>query len=212
MSTVGEILDEFFSPFSQERLWVMPESDNYTQIVRAWQPVIDAANRTKASLAGDCARWQSSFRTNPAWTPAMTDAPKPGAFREFVASPPGTDPDTCRNAFVVYVASKTASIVPLPGAPLIPQVQTRELYTCSVGSFNIYTTVDQIDCGAKTAIMNFWMYNAMSRRSFGRFANHPAFALSRMATQFMWWNWVESVEWTSGPVRTMPRPQSARRW
>ena len=36
MTTVGDILDEFFSPFSSETLWVMPEDDNYTEIVRKW--------------------------------------------------------------------------------------------------------------------------------------------------------------------------------
>ncbi len=43
MTTVGEILDEFFSPFSSEKLWIMPESDGYTALVRKWQPVIDAS-------------------------------------------------------------------------------------------------------------------------------------------------------------------------
>jgi hypothetical protein len=216
MSTeIGDILDEFFSPFSREKLWVMPESDNYTRLVRAWQPVIGAVGRTKANLAANCARWQSSYRTNAAWQPTKTDAAKPGAYREFVASPPGTDPETCKSAFVIYVTSKAARSVPFPLNPLspvLPEIQTRNLYTCSIGSFNIYTTVDQIDCGARTARMNFWMYNSMSKRSFGRFASHPAFSLSGMATQYMWWNWVESVEWTGGTVRTLPNPQVSRRW
>jgi hypothetical protein len=94
------------------------------------------------------------------------------------------------------------------------EIQTRNLYTCSIGSFNIYTTVDKVDCATKTATVNYWMYNAMSRHSFGRFASHPAFRLSRMATQYMWWNWVESVDWSSGAVRTLPRAiaAGARRW
>lgn len=29
MTTIGDILDEFFSPLSRERLWIMPESDSY---------------------------------------------------------------------------------------------------------------------------------------------------------------------------------------
>lgn len=212
MSTIGDILDEFFSPFSRERLWVMPENDNYTRIVRGWQPVIDASTRTKAHLSANCPQWQSSYMTNTAWRPSMTDAAKPGAYREFVASPPGTDPDTCRNAFVLYMASKAAGMAPRPVPIPMPEIQTRDLYTCSIGSFNIYTTVDQVDCSAKTARMNFWMYNSMSRRSFGRFASHPVFSLSGMATQFMWWNWVESVEWTSGSVRTVQSATGSRRW
>jgi hypothetical protein len=211
MTTVGDVLDEFFSPFSSERLWIMPESDGYTAIVKQWQPVIDATNRTKQHLVGHCAQWSANYVTNPTWRPTKTDAPKPSSYREFVPSPPGTDPDTCRNAFVVYATSKAARTVPLPILPL-PEIQTRNLYTCSIGSFNVYTTVDGIDCATSTATMSFWMYNAMSKRSFGRFASHPAFSLSRMATQYMWWNWVESVDWSSGMLRTVPRATGANRW
>ena len=198
MKAIGDILDEFFSPFSSEKLWVMPESDKYTEIVREWQPVIEATNRTKLDLATGCAHWASSFVTD----------------REFVPSPPGTDPRTCQDAFVIYVSSKVAEglCAPPPISPFLPPIQTRNLYTCSIGSFNIYTTVDKIDCASKTATMNYWMYNAMSKRSFGRFASHPAFALSRMATQYMWWNWGEAVEWNSGVVRRVSRAVGARRW
>ena len=209
MTTVGDILDEFFSPFSTERLWVMPEVDGYTRIVRRWQPVIDATNRIKANVAANCAQWSTSYGTNRAWQPTRTDAPKPGSYREFVPSPPGTDPDTCRNAFIVYALSRAANP---PLTIIMGGVQTDALYTCSIGSFNIYATVDRIDCAAKTATLDFWMYNSMSRRSFGRFANHPVFFLSGMATQYMWWNWVESVEWTRGMVRTLPSATSGGGW
>jgi hypothetical protein len=126
----------------------------------------------------------------------MTDSPKPGAFRDFVPSPPGTDPPTCEKAFIIY-----ATTMVLPG----PTIETFELYTCSIGSFNIYTTVDAVDCGAKTATMNFWMYNSMSKRSFGRFASNPVFKACGMKTQYMWWNWVENVDWSSGAVKTLPK-------
>lgn len=209
MTTIGDILDEFFSPLSRERLWIMPESDNYTHIVRQWRSVIDAITRTKNHLQMNCAIWGGSYMTNPAWRPAMTDAPKPGAYRDFVPSPPGTDPETCQNAFVVYVTSKAADLV-LPGYQ--PEIQTQNLYTCSIGSFNLFTTVDRVDCAAKTARMDFWMYNNMSRRSFGRFASHPAFRLSGMRSQYMWWNWKESVDWISGTMRVVPSTGVTRGW
>jgi hypothetical protein len=193
-TTVGQVLDEFFSPFSSETLWVMPENDNYTRIVRRWQPVIDAVSKAKANLEANCANWNANHGTDSSWKPGMTDPPvtDPNAYREFVPSPPGTDPETCRNAFIVYVTTKAA--------PSIPTIQTFELYTCSIGSFNIYATVDSIDCAAKTARMNIWMYNAMSQRSFGRYASHPLFALSGMEKQYMWWNWKESHSWGSAPA------------
>jgi hypothetical protein len=209
MASIGDILDEFFSPFSGERLWVMSENDEYTLRVRAWQPVRDAISATKSNLAAFCSLWASTYVSAPSWQPGKTDAPKPGAYRAFVPSPPGTDPETCKSAFVVYVASKAAGAI-TPGVNR--GLQTDNLYTCSIGSFNIYTTVDLIDCAAKTATMNFWMYNAMSRRSFGRFAEHPVFALCGMRTQYMWWNWVENVNWTSGVVRTVPRAAGTGGW
>ena len=215
MATIGDILDEFFSPFSRERLWIMPETDNYTQIVRQWQPVIDAVSRIKAYAAANCPYWQANYVTSPAWQPTMTDAPKPNAHREFVPSPPGTDPITCRNAFVIYVTSKAASVggrFVLPPLGVIPEIQTRNLYTCSVGSFNIYTTADRIDCAARRATLNFWMYNNMSRHSFGRFANEPVFAACGMRSQYMWWNWVDTIDWSAGTVMTLPNTTSGSRW
>jgi hypothetical protein len=164
----------------------------------------------KANVAAQCDVWKTSFVSAASWKPSKTDSPKPGAYREFVASPPGTEPETCKSAFIVYAASiaaKTAArLLPIfPVANSIPEVQTNALYTCSIGSFNIYTTVNTIDCNAKTATMNYWMYNSMSKKSFGQFADHPVFSASGMKTQYMWWNWVENVEWTSGSVKTVPK-------
>ncbi len=105
MTTVGDILDEFFSPFSKEKLWVMPERDKYTKIVRDWDPVKKAVKATKSHLAVNCVKWASMHKSKPSWKPTMTDAPKAGAYRHFVRSPPGTDPQTCKSAFIVYVTS-----------------------------------------------------------------------------------------------------------
>ncbi|WP_054032064.1 eCIS core domain-containing protein [Desulfatitalea tepidiphila] len=192
-TTIGEILNEFFSPFSSEHLWVMPEGDNYTRIVRRWQPVIDAVNQAKADLEANCAAWSAGHRTDSSWTPGMTDPPvtDPNAHGIWVASPPGTDPQTCKDAFIIYVGSHLL---------LGPPVQTFELYTCSIGSFGIYVTVDSIDCATQTADMNIWMYNAMDQGSFGQYASHPAFALSGMERQYMWWNWHESHSWGAAPA------------
>lgn len=208
-TTVGQVLDEFFSPWSSETLWEMDSSDDYTTIVRAWQPVIDAVSAIKQNIASDCATWESSHWTDSSWQPGMTDPPAtdPNAVNEFVPSPPGTDPDTCRNAFILYQGSRAVGIL---GGGLSQPIQTWELYTCSIGSFNIYVTVDMIDCATNTATLNIWMYNAMSQRSFGRFASHPAFRLSGMEKQYMWWNWTETISWTgAGTVTTVVPPDSS---
>jgi len=201
-TTVGQILDNFFSPFSYERLWVMRESDNYTAIVRRWQPVINAVNQVKAHLEANCTAWSRNHTTDPSWRPGMTDPPvtDPRAHGIWISSPPGTDPGTCRNAFIIYVTSKAAGSLPFSVVP-VPEIQTFELYTCSIGSFGIYATVDTIDCTAKSARINIWMYNAMDRESFGRFADHPAFSLSGMERQYMWWNWKENHRWGTAAVQ-----------
>jgi hypothetical protein len=208
MATIGDILDEFFSPFSSQKLWVMPENDDYTQRVRKWNPVIQAVARIKTNLGTFPTTWNAAYKSDASWKPTMTDSPKPGADREFVPSPPGTDPETCKSAFIVYVTSKAAKGL-IPGGGILPSVQTDALYTCAIGSFNIYTTVDVIDLPKRTATMNFWMYNAMSKTSFGKFANHAAFSLSGMKTQYMWWNWKENVTWTAGSVTTLPTVATA---
>jgi hypothetical protein len=204
VATIGEILDEFFSPLGRERLWVMPETDNYTKIVRSWKPVIDAVAQAKADLAANCATWSGGRQTTPTWRPGMTDPPitDPNALRVFKKSPSGTDPATCMAAFAVYLEAKAIRLMsrlPLPMVPLpLPEGQTFQLYTCSIGSFNIFATADRVDCAAGTATMNVWMFNCMSRDSFGRFARLNAFKVSKMANQYMWWNWKEAHRW--GPA------------
>ena len=203
-TTVGAILDEFFSPFSDETLWAMNESDNYTVIVRGWQPVIDALNLIKENIASDCATWSAAHRTTASFRPGMTEPMilDPNAYRHgvWIPSPPGTDPDTCRNAFVIYEGTKYS---------LGPTVQTRDLYTCSIGSFGLAVTVNSIDCASNTADINVWMYNIMSEHSFGKFARY--FPASGMKNQYMWWNWDETIRWTgSGGVSTDPERRRGR--
>lgn len=213
MSTIGDILDQFFSPFSTENLWVMPETDEYTVIVRQWSHVIASTRRAKLNLSHNCSFWNAHYITNPAWKPTMTDSPKPGAFRDSVSKPLGTEPEICKKAFIIYVASGVAkSVRNVFGVGPPKAIQTDELYTCSIGSFRIWTTVDTIDCAAKKATMNFWMFNTMSRGSFGIYADDPVFRLCGMKNQYMWWNWVETVEWTAGGVTTVPKPASGWNW
>lgn len=184
-TSVGDVLDNFFSPMSSEKLWVMGEGDNYTQIVRQWGPVINAVGRVKNHLESNCETWSTDHATDPSWEPGKTDPPEtdPNAYDEWVSSPPGTDPTTCRNAFIVYMTTS---------------YQTSDLYTCSIGSFGIYATVDSIDCANETAELNVWMYNAMDQESFGKYADHPVFSMSGMERQYMWWNWSESHSWGGG--------------
>jgi hypothetical protein len=198
-TTVGAILDEFFSPFSSATQWDMPEGDNYTTIVRGWQPVIDGLNSIKSNISSDCAAWAASHRTDSSWHAGMTKPPvtDPNAYPLWVSSPPGTDPETCRNAFILYQSSRLVG----------PSVQSMDLYTCSIGSFGLYVTVDSINCTSHTATIRVWMYNTMDQSSFGRFASY--FPLSGMEPQYMWWNWDEEISWTGAGVTTAPESGSS---
>ncbi|MGJ8678428.1 MAG: eCIS core domain-containing protein [Akkermansiaceae bacterium] len=184
-TTAGDVLDEYFSPTSVERLWLMPESDAYTRLVRRWQPVIDTVNNVKADLLANCSNWNTIHKTDSSWTPSKTDPPvtDPNAHDTWVPSPPGTDPGTCAVAFVEYHATGN---------------QTFALQTCSIGSFGIYATIDAIDCNQGAAVINFWMYNAMDQGSFGPFTH--LFPFSGQQRQYMWWNWDENLIWGAGPI------------
>jgi hypothetical protein len=181
---IGDILDAFFSTSRRERIWIMNESDPYTARVRQWQPVINAVEAAKRDLEGNCENWRQNHMTDPSWSPGPTDPPvtDPNAWARWVASPPGTDPQTAGIAFLIYKSTG---------------VQTDELYTSAIGSFGIYVTAEDIDCAHRQCRLRVWMYNAMDRTSFGRYARY--FPGSGMARQYMWWNWEEEHNWSPTP-------------
>jgi hypothetical protein len=213
---IGDILNEFFLPSSitDEKIWLMYENSLYTQIVRKWTPVIDAVTEAKSSLITDCAKWQV-YNTDSHWKPGAGDsfnefksrADQGKAYRKLVESPLGTEPETCKEAAMPYFTSVISTLMSVNDpyriitTPLIP-IQTDKLHTCAIGSFNLFATVDRIDCQRKNAVLNFWIYNAMTRGSFGRYATHPKFKHSGMKTQYMWWNWIESFEWKADATKT----------
>lgn len=188
-TSIGQILDNFFSPHSSEKMWVMKEGNDYTEIVRRWDPVIKAVNKVKKHLESNCVTWRRLHKTDPSWKPGKTDPPKtdPNAYEKWVHQPPGTDPATCAEAFSVYMGTKPV--------PFTRGYQSFELYTCAIGSFGIYATVDSINCTNQDAELNIWMYNAMDQKSFGPFKK--LFPMSGMKRQYMWWNWSDSHTWGS---------------
>lgn len=203
-TTVGPILDQYFSPFSSPRVWVMEEADPYTVLVRAWQPVIEAQAWLLTHLEQNAAEWAARHRTTAGWVPGMTGH-DPAAASNAVASPPGTDPITCRNAFLPYIAGEAVRNNPLvPLGQLLPRIETWELHTCAIGSFALRATVDTIDEAAGTATVNVWMQNEMSRSSFGKFADQAV--LSGQATQYMWWHWRVPHRWVPTPPPPPPPP------
>ncbi len=184
LTTVGDILDSYFSDSTSERLWIMPEHDEYTRRVRAWSAVQDALKSAKTLLEKNCNTWQTSHMTDPSWQPGPTDPPAtdPNAWGIWVNSPAGTDPATAGSAYSIY---------------LISNRQIDALWTSAIGSFGIYVTVDEIDCCKKIcgAKLQIWMYNSMDRDSFGVFADSWFFRKSGQARQYMWWNWKEKHTW-----------------
>lgn len=179
---IGDILRLFFSLLSHEHVWRMDESDPYTAIVRRWQPVINAVEDAKRDLEGNCENWSQNHMTDPSWSPG-TDPTVPNAWSLRVRRPPGTDPETARGH---YIFSQVTGF------------QSDVLHTSSIGSFRIFVTTDQLDCARGRSTLQVWMWNAMTRSSFGDFAEELPFSISGMATQTMWWNWTEEHKWTPG--------------
>ena len=201
-TTVGPILDEYFSPLSHARVWVMEESDPYTVLVRGWQPVIDGQAWLLTHLEQNTAEWAAGHRTTSGWSPGTTGF-DPAAASKYVAHPPGTDPTTCTNAFLPYVGGEAVRNNPwVPFGQLLPRIETWELHTCAIGSFALRATVDAINEAAGTATVNIWMQNEMSRTSFGRFADKAV--LSGQATQYMWWHWRVPHRWVPTPPPPPP--------
>ncbi len=207
-TSAGDVLDTFFSPFSEERLWVMDANDPYTQIVREWQPVIDTLASMKNHLENNCPLWSTNHLTDNSWAPGMTDPPvtDPNAFPNWIHSPSGTDPVTCALAFSIFQGSRASQVAPILPFPLplpqIPTIQTTALHTCSIGSFGLYVTLDNIDCNSGSASLKIWMYNAMDEDSFGPFVS--IFPVSGMERQYMWWNWIEDYTWSPGSGGGVP--------
>jgi RHS repeat-associated protein len=175
---VGDVLNEYFSPFSHEKVWIMGPTDHYTQIVRKWQSVITAVDDAKTSLRSNPADWDAHHKTTSSWKPGAAYVMDQNAWQERVANPPGTDPDTAKREFSYW--KKTG-------------IQTDALYIATIGSFEVFVTANQLDLTTRKAVLNVWMFNLMDRRSFGRFAQYAV--LSGQANQWMWWNWTEDYTW-----------------
>ena len=183
-TSVGQILEAFFSEKSTgPRLWIMREDDLYTTIVRKWDSVKRSIEIIKSKVAEDPKKWETSHITTINWEPKMQYGfdPRVG-YEGLIVSPPGTDSVTARNAYIIFK---------------LTTIQTDKLHTSSIGSYRIAATIDKISFNPCKATINVWMYNEMSRQSFGRFAKHWYFRNSSMQSQFMWWNWKERINFTS---------------
>ena len=63
LTTIGEVLDEFFSIFNtRPDLWVMPSMDPYTSIVRKWGPVMQNVTDLKRQVAKSPKDWKETFK------------------------------------------------------------------------------------------------------------------------------------------------------
>lgn len=196
----------------------MSEGDGYTKTIRDWFVVKEAIRKIKSDwfdFADELGRtgkfpvdspWDY---TDPMWKPNLSNSrlaetSGKSGHRQFVQSPPGTDPADCLRELSIFLGALASSAFSSRSRVLLTNSQTDGLFRGAVGSFTIFTTVDNYDGAAKSATLNFWMFNAMTRSSFGRYANEPLVVRARcgMQSQYMWWNWAESISWNTGFVRT----------
>ena len=183
-TTIAPILESFFSrTVSEPMLWVMGENDEYTTIVRNWESVKNQLPIIKSRVARAPRIWSASHTTSPTWRPQMRYGFDPrSGYEVLVSSPPGTDPITARNQYIIY---------------WFTTIRTDSLHTSAIGSYRLAATVDTVTFNPCRATINIWMYNEMSRRSFGQYANHWYFRGRPMPSQFMWWNWKERIKFDS---------------
>jgi RHS repeat-associated protein len=199
LTQVGTILSAFMSYFDfGPTLWVMPEDDSYTKIVREWIAVREGMNALKADLAANVARWSTDHTTTSGWAPTIgievpggraAVFPDPRSVNKFIPGSRriGTEPDQVEPEFKIW---------------FFTGIQTDALHTGAIGSFNLYATVDRADsCGAT---LDVWMYNEMGKTSFGGFANHWFFRRRPMRSQFMWWHWKQEVAIRGTQVIELP--------
>jgi RHS repeat-associated protein len=181
MTQVIEILSAFF--FSKkESLWIMDESDPYTEIIRKWGLVEANVNNILALIASNPVTWQQNHTETPGW--------KPGPNEDLDARFGGwndqdgnyeTSPDVAKTELLKYFTNGT---------------QSDALHIASVGSFRIWATLKQIDLQCRTADVNIWISNTMDKLSFGDAATWPIIKNSPMTTQHMWFHWQESIIYT----------------
>jgi RHS repeat-associated protein len=173
---VSEVLGSFFNPLNFfPVLWIMPQDDPYTIVVRRWSVVQQQEDTIKRLISNDPEAWKNNHITSKTWRPKMEYGFDPRVrYNELVKSPSGTDPATAEMEYMKY---------------LIWGYESDKLAWAAIGSFRIAATVDYVNIKECRARANVWMYNEMSKKSFGRFAKRWYFRWLPMATQYMWWNW-----------------------
>lgn len=181
LTKVTDVLGAFFSPSTADRLWVMGPGDEYTGHMKDWDAVKQALQKAENDLINNCKTWETSHKTTPGWTPSLSWSPDPHSYRVPVRSPAWTGPATAAWDYSIYLT--TGHIVD-------------NLWYSAIGSFTFTATVDEVDCCAHSATLNFWVYNCMSSGSFG--GRSPFFPHAGEASQYEWWNWKEVFIWGSG--------------
>ena len=173
---VSEVLGRFFNPLNFfPVLWIMPQDDPYTIVVRRWSVVQQQEDIIKRLISNDPETWKNNHITSKTWRPKKESRFDPRVrYNKLVKNPPGTDPATAEMEYKRY---------------LIWGYESDKLAWAAIGSFSIAATVDYVNIKECRARANVWMYNEMSKKSFGRFAERWYFRWLPMATQYMWWNW-----------------------
>jgi RHS repeat-associated protein len=183
LTTVIDVLNQFFSPSKSEVLWVMGPGDEYTTHMKNWNAVKDCVKRVELDIMGNCLKWLAIHKTTTGWAPKASPSfsHDPNAYEIPVRSPAGTDPYSAGLDYFIY--NTTGHV-------------DNNLWYSSVGSSTFLATVDDLNCCTKEATINFWIYNCMSKGSFGPFS--AFFPKAGQANQYEWWNWKEMLFWGSG--------------
>ena len=188
LTTPVDVLDAFFGD-SSESLWIMDQNNDYTKRMQQWGAVQQALNKVKADLSANCSTWESNHKTSPNWKPTLTSSfsPDTASYRVPVSSPAGTGPGDAIEDYLIYKTTRHMD---------------DNLWYSTVGSFTLCVTVDKIDCCAKKVKLKIWIYNPMTKQSFG--VGNYLYPFGDKENQYMWWDWTEDYSFGStgvGPTK-----------
>jgi len=188
LTTPVDVLDAFFGN-SSEGLWIMEQNNDYTKRMQQWGAVQQALDKAKADLSANCSTWESNHKTSPNWEPTLTSSfsPDKASYRVPVPSPAGTGPGDAIKDYLIYKTTRHID---------------DNLWYSTVGSFTLCVTVDKVDCCAKKAKLKIWIYNPMTKQSFG--VGNNLYPFGDKENQYMWWNWTEDYNFGStggGPTK-----------
>lgn len=182
-------------------------------LLPGWSAVQEQMEDLRERVKNNLEKWKNDHETSPDWVPSKGYSPNPKAgYNVLSRSPEGTDPGTASAEYKKYLRDRYFLFEGTVGSDA--------LHIAAIGSFRIIATADSIEMPTASepgkVVLNIWMYNEMSERSFGKFADEWYSTGKPFASSFMWWNWKETfdvaMDANGNPVVKTPQKPTSNGW